>query len=119
MPWSSTAPGSGPAPWSPLGRWCTRRRGCRRARCSGTRPAGTPPRWGRAGTRARGGGGGEATTMSFQTRLSKELIERYTRAGHWGSETFSQILARQAAAHPEREVLVDGRHRVTYDELKG
>ena len=56
--------------------------------------------------------------MSFQTRLSKELIERYTRAGHWGSETFSQILARQAAAHPEREVLVDGRHRVTYGELK-
>ncbi|OGL20918.1 MAG: hypothetical protein A3K12_17715 [Candidatus Rokubacteria bacterium RIFCSPLOWO2_12_FULL_71_19] len=56
--------------------------------------------------------------MSFQTRLSKALIERYTRAGHWGSETFSQILARQAAAHPEREVLVDGRHRVTYGELK-
>ena len=56
--------------------------------------------------------------MSFQTRLSKELIERYTRAGHWGSETFSQILARQAAAHPEREVLVDRRHRVTYGELK-
>lgn len=56
--------------------------------------------------------------MSFQTRLSKELIDRYTRAGHWGSETFSQILARQAAAHPEREVLVDRRHRVTYGELK-
>jgi non-ribosomal peptide synthetase component E (peptide arylation enzyme) len=56
--------------------------------------------------------------MSFQTRLSKELIERYTRAGHWGSETFYQILARRAAAHPEREVLVDRRHRVTYGELK-
>ncbi len=56
--------------------------------------------------------------MSFQTRLSKELIERFTRTGHWGSETFYQILARRAGAHPEREVLVDRRHRVTYGELK-
>ncbi len=56
--------------------------------------------------------------MSFQTRLTKELIERFTRSGHWGTETFYQILERRAAAHPEREVLVDRRHRVTYGELK-
>jgi non-ribosomal peptide synthetase component E (peptide arylation enzyme) len=34
-----------------------------------------------------------------------------------GSRTFHDILARRAAAHPGREVLVDHRHRVTYDEL--
>jgi len=25
--------------------------------------------------------------MSFQTRLSPEPLERFTRSGHWGSET--------------------------------
>ena len=34
-------------------------------------------------------------------------------------ETFHDILARRAAAHPEREALVDHRHRVTYGELLG
>ncbi len=56
--------------------------------------------------------------MSFQTRLTRELIERFARSGRWGTETFYQVLARQAAAHPEREALVDWRHRVTYGELK-
>jgi non-ribosomal peptide synthetase component E (peptide arylation enzyme) len=32
-------------------------------------------------------------------------------------ETFHDVLARRAAAHPEREALVDHRHRVTYGEL--
>src|SRR5262249_9423502 len=32
-------------------------------------------------------------------------------------ETFHDILARRAAAHPEREAIVDHRHRVTYGEL--
>ncbi len=56
--------------------------------------------------------------MSFETRLTQALIERFTRSGHWGAETFYQILDRQAAAHPEREVLADRSHRVTYGELK-
>lgn len=56
--------------------------------------------------------------MSFQTRLSPELIERFTRSSHWGSETFYRILEQRAAAHPEREVLTDRRHRVSYGELK-
>ena len=29
----------------------------------------------------------------FDTRLTPELIERYTHSGHWGTETFYQILA--------------------------
>ena len=34
--------------------------------------------------------------MRFQTRLTPELIERYTRSGHWGSQTFCDILERRA-----------------------
>src|SRR3989442_1011614 len=34
-----------------------------------------------------------------------------------GPVTFHDILARRAAAHPDREALVDHRHRVTYGEL--
>jgi acyl-CoA synthetase (AMP-forming)/AMP-acid ligase II len=59
----------------------------------------------------------EDDVMAWETRLTPELIERYTRSGHWGNETFYQILARRARAHPDREALVDHRHRVTYREL--
>ena len=55
--------------------------------------------------------------MGFNTRLTDEMVRRYRRSGHWGDETFSAILERRAAAHPEREALVDRRHRVTYAEL--
>ncbi len=54
---------------------------------------------------------------SFQTRLSPGLIERYTRSGHWGRETFYAILARRAQAHPDRVAIVDHRGPVTYAEL--
>jgi len=56
--------------------------------------------------------------MTFQTRLTPERIERYTRSGHWGAETFYDILARRASAHPDRVALVDRARRVTYGELK-
>ena len=55
----------------------------------------------------------EAIMPVFQTRLTPDLIERYMRAGHWGSETFFQILQQQATAHPDREVIIDHRQRVT------
>jgi non-ribosomal peptide synthetase component E (peptide arylation enzyme) len=32
-------------------------------------------------------------------------------------ETFHDVLAGRAAAHPDREAIVDRRHRVTYGEL--
>jgi non-ribosomal peptide synthetase component E (peptide arylation enzyme) len=56
--------------------------------------------------------------MKFETRLTDELIARYQKSGHWGSETFYAILAARAAAHPERVALVDRGRRVTYAELK-
>jgi non-ribosomal peptide synthetase component E (peptide arylation enzyme) len=55
---------------------------------------------------------------SFKTRLSPTLIERYTRSGHWGRETFYAILARRAEAHPERVAIIDRRGAVTYRELR-
>lgn len=56
--------------------------------------------------------------MAFPTRLTTEMIDRYTRSGHWRSETFYDILSRRGAAHPERTAIVDRGHRVTYGELK-
>jgi non-ribosomal peptide synthetase component E (peptide arylation enzyme) len=54
---------------------------------------------------------------SFETRLTPELIDRYTRSGHWGTETFYSLLARRAAAHPDRIAVIDHRSRVSYGEL--
>jgi non-ribosomal peptide synthetase component E (peptide arylation enzyme) len=56
--------------------------------------------------------------MRGQTRITPALAARWTRAGHWRPETFHQILARQADAHPDREVMVDRGRRVTYGELR-
>ncbi len=55
--------------------------------------------------------------MGFETRLTAEAIERYTTSGHWGDETFHDILRKRAAAHPEREAIADRGRRVTYGEL--
>jgi len=54
----------------------------------------------------------------FHTYLTSDLVARYTRSGHWGTETFSQILHQRAAAHPDREAIIDHRQRVTYGELR-
>jgi non-ribosomal peptide synthetase component E (peptide arylation enzyme) len=53
----------------------------------------------------------------FETRLTPDLIARYTRSGHWSAETFHAVLARRAAEHPERIAVVDHRTRLTYGEL--
>src|SRR5262245_356687 len=55
---------------------------------------------------------------SFKTRLSPALIERYTRSGHWGRETFYGILAHRAEAHPDRVAIIDRQGAVTYRELR-
>ena len=56
--------------------------------------------------------------MEFQTVLKPHLAERWRREGHWGTETFFDILERRAAAHPDREVFVDETGRITYGALK-
>jgi acyl-CoA synthetase (AMP-forming)/AMP-acid ligase II len=55
--------------------------------------------------------------MAFETRLTSGTIERWTAAGHWGTETFDDVLARRAATHGDRVALVDRDRRVTYREL--
>src|SRR5215831_5040679 len=61
----------------------------------------------------------EETLMPvFHTYLTSDLVARYTRSGHWGTETFSQIVHQRAAAHPDREAIIDHRQRVTYGELR-
>jgi len=55
---------------------------------------------------------------TFQTRLAPALIERHTRSGHWGTETFSSILARRAEGHPGRVAIVDRGERVRYGDLR-
>ena len=54
----------------------------------------------------------------FDTRLTPELIERYTHSGHWGTERFSHILAERAEAHPDREAIIDPRQRISYGQLR-
>src|SRR5215510_15098883 len=56
--------------------------------------------------------------MKFETRLTDDLVARYEQSGHWGSETFSTILAARAAAHPDRVAIVDRGRRITYAELR-
>jgi non-ribosomal peptide synthetase component E (peptide arylation enzyme) len=56
--------------------------------------------------------------MKFQTRLTDDLVARYRKSGHWGSETFYSILAARAAAHPDRVAIVDRGRRVSYAELR-
>jgi non-ribosomal peptide synthetase component E (peptide arylation enzyme) len=56
--------------------------------------------------------------MDFQTVLKPQLADRWRREGHWGSETFFEILSRRAASHPDRVVFVDATDRITFGELK-
>ena len=56
--------------------------------------------------------------MRFQTRLTPEMLDRYTRSGYWRGETCYEILSRRAAAHPDRVAIVDRGRRITYRDLK-
>src|SRR5919198_6211306 len=56
--------------------------------------------------------------MRFQTRLTPEMLDRYTRSGYWRGETSYDILSRRVAAHPDRVAIVDRGRRITYLDLK-
>src|SRR5437899_7742245 len=60
----------------------------------------------------------EDKSMRFQTRLTPEMLDRYTRSGYWRGETCYDILRRRAAAHPDRVAIVDRGRRITYRDLK-
>ncbi len=54
---------------------------------------------------------------TFETRLTDEMATKFREAGFWRGETFHDVLAARADRHPDREVLSDGRRRVSYREL--
>ncbi len=54
---------------------------------------------------------------TFETRLTREMIEGYTASGDWGDKTFFDHLAERARRHPDREVLYDRGQRLTYGGL--
>ena len=56
--------------------------------------------------------------MPFQTRKNPELARRYVERKLWTNETFFEVIERQAAAFPDREVFADARSRITYGALK-
>jgi len=56
--------------------------------------------------------------MTFDTRLTPQMIEIFTRSGDWRQETFYDLLEKRVAEHPGREAIVDPKVRVTYAELK-
>lgn len=56
--------------------------------------------------------------MQFETVLKPELAQRWRAVGEWRDDTFFDILAARAKAHPNRDVFVDGEARITYGELK-
>ena len=55
--------------------------------------------------------------MAFETRLTPAMGARWRGAGLWSDETFASVLARRVAEAPEREVLFDGSHRLSYRAL--
>jgi non-ribosomal peptide synthetase component E (peptide arylation enzyme) len=48
---------------------------------------------------------------------SQQSIDEYRAKGWWKDLTFSEILARRAREHPDREAIVDGRRRISYGQL--
>jgi non-ribosomal peptide synthetase component E (peptide arylation enzyme) len=48
---------------------------------------------------------------------SQKSVDEYRAKGWWKDQTFSEILARRASEHPDREAIVDGHRRITYGQL--
>lgn len=54
----------------------------------------------------------------FETTLTPEQIETFTRAGYWRGRTITDFLDETAAATPDKAAFVDSRKQVTYGQLK-
>jgi acyl-CoA synthetase (AMP-forming)/AMP-acid ligase II len=55
--------------------------------------------------------------MAFEIRLTEATSARWRGAGLWSDETFASLLASRVREAPEREVLCDGTHRLSYRAL--
>lgn len=56
--------------------------------------------------------------MTFETILTPELVERYTRQGYWTGHTITDHLDAATARTPDKVAFVDSRRQVTYRELR-
>jgi cyclohexanecarboxylate-CoA ligase len=55
--------------------------------------------------------------MAFETILTPELVEEYTR-GYWLDRTITDYLDEAAARTPDKTAFVDSRRQITYGELR-
>ncbi|BBO84184.1 cyclohexanecarboxylate-CoA ligase [Desulfosarcina ovata subsp. sediminis] len=56
--------------------------------------------------------------MFIETRLTDELVQKYTSSGLWGEKTIGDYLAETIARCPEKTAVVDSRgKRLTYQQL--
>ncbi|MGB9903276.1 MAG: AMP-binding protein [Desulfotomaculales bacterium] len=51
-------------------------------------------------------------------RYTEEMIEEFRDNGYWTNETFYDFWAKNAEEMPDREALVDSKHRVTWGQAK-
>ncbi|HEV7210732.1 MAG TPA: AMP-binding protein [Blastococcus sp.] len=56
--------------------------------------------------------------MAFETTLTAERIEQFTREGRWAGRVITDFLDEVAAATPDKVAAIDARGQVTYGELK-
>ena len=51
-------------------------------------------------------------------RYTKEMEERYTKAGYWGNPTVMDLWDQHAKEYPDKEAIVDSRTRMTFAQTK-
>jgi cyclohexanecarboxylate-CoA ligase len=56
--------------------------------------------------------------MSFETVLTPEKIDEYTRQGYWVNRTITDYLDEMVHRRPDKIAFVDSRRQVTYGQLK-
>jgi cyclohexanecarboxylate-CoA ligase len=56
--------------------------------------------------------------MSFETTLTQDQIDEYTRAGFWIDRTITDFLDDVAERTPDKVAFVDPRRQITYGELR-
>jgi cyclohexanecarboxylate-CoA ligase len=56
--------------------------------------------------------------MSFETVLTPEKVDEYTRQGYWVNRTITDYLDEMVHRRPDKIAFVDSRRQVTYGQLK-
>lgn len=56
--------------------------------------------------------------MSFETVLTPEKVDEYTRQGYWVNRTITDYLDEMVHRGPDKVAFVDSRRQVTYGQLK-